>query len=162
MYRRYIIVGVVFFLLIGAYFVFFFGKDSKENYVNYYTKLVKHDEFSEKINGINLSIDEIEESNSTFTYIVTFDNVNENKENVKILILDEDSKEKEKKEYPSFGIISNNGYSIVKSSEQSDEKEVKGVNLTIIEHEKIDNLLIYFSANGEEQFVRINVSNYLN
>jgi len=161
MYRRYIIVGIVFLLLIGAYFVFFDKDKSDKEYEKYYNKLVDKDNYSDSLDGVSLSVDEIEE-NSKYSYIITFDNVSERKDNVKILVVDGISNKDNIKYYPSFGIVDNRGYSLILSSEDKGEKEIKGVNLTILESEKIEYLLIYFNSDDGEQFVRVKVSNYLN
>ena len=60
MYRRYIVVGIVFFLLVGAYFMFFDKKENK-NYEKYYNKLVSHENFKSYLDHVNLNIEEIEE-----------------------------------------------------------------------------------------------------
>lgn len=159
MYRRYLIVGVVFFLLIGAYFVFFDNDKNDKEYKKYYNKLVNRDEYSSELKGIDLSIDEISENNE-YSYIITFDNVSVRQNNVKILIVDE--QKKDSGYYPSFGIIDNKGYSIILNDENREDKEVKGVNLTIVDSDKIENLLIYFFSENTEQFVKIKVGNYLN
>lgn len=157
MYRRYIIVGLVFFLLIGAYFVFFDKDKGNKEYEKYYNKLVEKDQYSDVLDGIELSIIEVEENNK-YDYMITFDNASEKKENVKILVVNPDD---EGKYFPSFGMLDNKGYSIVCNGEISEEKDIKGVNLTILDSEKIEYLLIYFSSNNNEQFVKVNVVNYL-
>ena len=160
MYRRYIIVGVVFFLLVGAYFLFFDNKKKDKEYEKYYTKLVGKDKYEEELENVCLSIDEIEE-NGEYSYIITFDNVSEKQENIKILVVNGKSKEDNIGYFPSFGIVENEGYSIVVEDEEVKEKELKGVNLTILDSEKIEYMLIYFKGNNKEQFVRVKVSNYL-
>lgn len=158
MYKRYIIVGLVFFLLIGAYFIFF--NDRKNNdYEKYYTKLIEKDNYSDSLSGVNLEIVESLESNDKYSYIITFDNVSVVNNDVKILV--SDGSEYKKDYFPSFGIVDNKGYSIIPMSEEKGDKQVKGVNLTILESEKINYLLIYYSSNNHEQFVRVKVSNYL-
>ena len=97
MYRRYIIVGVVFFLLIGAYFVFFNEKDNNKDYEKYYNKLVRREEFKTYLDDVNISVEEVAEGDSKYSYIITFDGVSENQNNVKILALDEEC-DKEKTE----------------------------------------------------------------
>ena len=161
MYRRYIVIGIVFLLLIGAYFVFFDKDKSDKEYEKYYNKLVDRDNYSDSLNGISLSIDEISEDNK-YSYIVTFDNVSEREDNVKILVVNGNAKKDNVEYYPSFGIVDNEGYSLILSSEDRGEKEIKGVNLTILESDKIEYLLIYFSSDDSEQFVRVSVGNYLN
>ena len=159
MYRRYIIVGIVFFLLVGAYFVFFDNDKKDKEYSKYYNKLVNKEEYSDSLQGVDLTIFESEE-NDKYSYVVTFDNVSVVNENVKMLIVD-NSKKSSKGYYPSFGIVDNKGYSIIPSSNEKKEKEVKGVNLTVVDVDKIEYLLIYYSSNNVEQFVRVKVSNYL-
>ena len=159
MYRRYVIIGLVFFLLIGAYFVFFDNKKSDREYNKYYSKLVDRDTYNDVLDDVTLSIDEIEEDNK-YSYIITFDNVSERKDNVKILIAKENVSDNEEY-FPSFGIISNKGYSIVMNNSVVGENEVKGVNLTILNSDKIESMLIYFFSDDGEQFVKINVVNYL-
>ena len=160
MYKRYIIVGLVFFLLVGAYFIFFNKDNGDKDYKEYYDRLVEREEYSESLNGVSLTILE-NLDNGKYSYIVTFDNVSTKQSNVKILIADGNSSKDKMEYYPSFGIVDNEGYSIILSSEEKKDKEVKGVNLTIVDSDKIEYLLIYFSGNGNEQFVRVKVSNYL-
>jgi len=163
MYRRYIIVGIVFFLLIGAYFVFFDKEKDNNDYEKYYNKLVEREEFSSYLDDVNLSIEEVEEDNSKYSYIITFDGVEEKKENIKILVIDEECSKEKVESFPSFGIIENKGYSLVKEGNQDVEKKLlKGVNLTIIEKEKIETFIIYFSSGSNEQFVKVNVSDFIN
>lgn len=158
MYKRYIIVGIVFFLLVGAYFVFFY--DKKDNtYGEYYDKLIEKGNYSDSLNGVDLSIVENIEKDNKYSYIITFDKVSIVNNNVKILV--SDGSEDSEKYFPSFGIVDNEGYSIIPVSEEKGDKQVKGVNLTILESEKINYLLIYYNSNGNEQFVRVKVSNYL-
>ena len=156
MYRRYIVVGLVFFLLVGAYFVFF-DKDSNKEYERYYNKLVENGRYNDSLDGVVLSIVE-EQVDNKYNYIITFDNASEKQENVKILVVNEDD---EKGYFPSFGIIDNKGYSIVSNRETSEFKDIKGVNLTILDSEKIESLLIYFCSNNNEQFIKVDVVNYL-
>jgi len=161
MYRRYIAVGIVFFLLIGAYFLFFFEKKDK-SYEKYYSKLVERKSFEDSLNGVNIDIEEIDEGDSKYTYIITFDGVSETKSNVKILVLDEKCSKEKVDNFPSFGIVANKGYSLVKNGEENEEnKLIKGVNLTVINKEKIDYFIIYFSSNNKEQFVKVQVSTFL-
>ena len=127
-------------------------------YKKYYNKLVDRDEYSDELKGIDLNIDEICEDNK-YSYIITFDNVSIRQNNVKILVIDE--QKKDSGYYPSFGIIDNKGYSIILSDENRENNEVKGVNLTIVDSDKIESLLVYFSSDNTEQFVRIKVGNYL-
>lgn len=158
MYKRYIIVGLVFFLLVGAYFIFF--NDKKNNdYEEYYTKLIEKDNYSESLNGVNLEIVESLESDDKYSYIITFDGVSVANNDVKILV--SDGSDYKKDYFPSFGIVDNKGYSIIPMSDSIEGKQLKGVNLTVLESEKIEYLLIYYSSNGHEQFVRVKVSNYL-
>lgn len=159
MYKRYIIVGIVFFLLVGAYFVFFNDKKEDKEYEKYYEKLIDREEYSDSLSGVDLSIVENLESNDKYSYIITFDNVSIVNNKVKILVSDGSSSSKNY--FPSFGIVDNKGYSIIPVSEEKGDKQVKGVNLTILESEKINYLFIYYSSNGNEQFVRVKVSNYL-
>lgn len=160
MYRRYIIVGVFFLLLIGSYFVFFNDKETTNDYDKYYLSLISKDNYSDSINGVSLSIDEIEDNNK-YSYIITFDNVSEKQENLKILVLDNNCNKEKIKAFPSFGIIDNKNYSLVSANNDIEKKELKGVNLTIIDSDKIEYLLIYYNSNNVEQFVRVKVSNYL-
>ena len=159
MYRRYIIVCVVCFLLIGAYFMFF-DKDEHENdYEEYYTKLVERDEFADYLNDVNLNIEEVFDENFKYSYIIVFDGVNEIKEDVKILVLEENWSEEEIEYFPSFGIIANFGYSLVKEGNENEEnKLIKGISLSISNVDKIENFIIYFSSNGVEEFVKIPVN----
>jgi len=158
MYRRYIIVGLVFFLLIGAYFVFFDKDKNDKVYDKYYNKLVDKEDYSDNLNGIEISIIEVGDNNK-YDYMITFDDPDEKKENVKFLVVNPDD---DSKYFPSFGIIDNKGYSIVPNGEINEEKDLKGVNLTILDSDKIEYLLIYFSSESNEQFVKVNVGNYLN
>ena len=160
MYRRYIVIGVVFFLLIGAYFVFFDKEKINKEYENIYKKLVNKGEYNDVIDGVTLSIEEINEDNK-YSYIVTLDNVTEKKDNIKVLVVDASSSRDEISHFPSFGIIENKGYSLILKGANKGEKEIKGLNLTIIDVNKIEELLIYFCSDGVEQFVKVNVSNYL-
>lgn len=161
MYRRYVIVGIFFFLLIGAYFVFFDKEKTNKEYNKYYEKLVSRKEYKDSLDGIMLSIDEVKE-NDRYDYIITFDNVDERKDNVKILVVDSKTDKNDKRYYPSFGIVNDQGYSIIKNNEDITGKETKGVNLMILDTDRIEEILIYFSSNENEQFVKINVSHYLN
>lgn len=155
MYRRYIVVGVVFFILIGAYFVFFDKKDNND-YKKYYNKLVERENFSSYLNDVNLNIEEVMQDNLKYTYIITLDNVTEKKENIKILVLDEKCEKGNLEYFPSFGIIDHKGYSFVKLGEEDEEKKLlKGVNLSIADKDKIDNFIIYFYSDGIEQFVKV-------
>lgn len=160
MYRRYIVVGVVFFLLIGAYFVFFDKKEDKNDYEKYYNKLVERQEFNPYLDDVNINIEEIDEGNSKYTYIVTFDGVSSTKSDIKILVLDEGCTKDNMEVFPSFGIVENKGYSLVKDGEENiDNKQLKGVNLTILDENEIDYFIIYFSSNGVEEFAKVQVSN---
>ena len=158
MYKRYIIVGLVFLLLVGAYFIFFDDKKNND-YEEYYIKLIEKDNYSDSLSGVNLEIVENLEISGKYSYIITFDNVSVLNNDVKILV--SDGSEYKDDYFPSFGIVDNKGYSIIPASESKGDKQVKGVNLAILESEKINYLLIYYSSNNHEQFVRINVSNYL-
>lgn len=158
MYRRYIVVGVVFFLLIGAYFIFFDKNKSSNDYEKYYSKLVEREEYKDYLDDVNVSIEEVKEDGK-YSYIVTFDGVTSAKENVKILVLDEKCNKDEIEFFPSFGIVGNFGYSLVTNGNEDEEaKKIRGVNLTIIDKEKIDNFIIYFNSNGVEEFAKISVS----
>lgn len=158
MYRRYIIVGVVFFLLIGAYFVFFDRRETKNDYQKYYNKLVEREEFLSYLDDVNVNIEEIVQSESVYTYVVTFGGVTSKKENIKILVLDENCSKEKVEIFPSVGIVSDKGYSLVREGEQDKENNLYeyGV-LTIANKEKIDNFIIYFSSKGVEQFAKIAV-----
>ncbi len=160
MYRRYIIVGVFFLLLIGSYFIFFNDKKDNNDYEKYYNSLVEKEDYLDTLEGVNLSIDEIEEA-SKYNYVITFDGVSEKQSNVKILVLNNNCTKDNVETFPSFGIIDNKDYSLVKENNNLEKKELMGVNLTIIDSDKIDYLLIYYKANNKEQFVRVKVSNYL-
>ena len=162
MYRRYIIVGIVFFLLVGAYFILFDKDSDNKEYEKYYNKLVNKEEFKNYIDDVNLNIEEIEED-SKYTYIITFDGVSEKKENIKILVLDEKCSKDKIEQYPSIGIVANKGYSLVASGNEDEENKLfKGVNLTIIGKDKIDTFIIYFSSNGVEEFAKVQVSSFTN
>lgn len=159
MYRRYIIVGVVFFLLIGAYFVFFNEKDNNKDYEKYYNKLVRREEFKTYLDDVNISVEEVAEGDSKYSYIITFDGVSENQNNVKILALDEECDKEKIEKFPSFGIIADKGYSLVKNGEENAEKKkIKGVNLAVVDEEEIDYFIIYFSSDKGEQFVKVSVN----
>ena len=41
----------------------------------------------------------------------------------------------------------NKGYSLILNSDEKKGKEIKGVNLTVLDSNKIETLLIYFSGN---------------
>lgn len=160
MYRRYIVVGIVFFLLVGAYFILFDKENDNNTYEKYYNKLVNKDEFKNYIDDVNLNIEEIEED-SKYTYIITFDGVSEKKENIKILVLDEKCSKDKIEKYPSIGIVANKGYSLVPNGNEEEENKLfKGVNLTVIDKDKIDTFIIYFSSNGVEEFAKVNVSSF--
>lgn len=159
MYRRYIIVGIVFFLLVGAYFIFFNKESEDKEYQEYYTRLVEKETYSNSLEGIDLSITESEE-NGKYSYIVTIDNPNSKMDDVKVLVI-EDTASKDVKYFPSFGIVDNKGYTLVLNDEEIEEKKVKGLNLIILDSKKIENLLIYFSGNNKEQFVKVRVVDYL-
>ena len=160
MLRRYVIVGIVFFLLIGAYFVFF-DKDENEEYEDVYNKLVGFHNYKSSLNDITLSVDEINEDGK-YTYIVTLDNIAMKMDNVKILVVPNGATKDIIGSYPSFGLIDNKEYSIIPSDQQRGDKEIKGVNLMLIDGAKIEELLIYFSSDSCEQLAKINVSSYLN
>lgn len=160
MYRRYIIIGLVFLSLVGAYFAFFYNEKNNKDYVKYYNKLVERDRYVERLDGIDLSIDEIVD-NDMYSYIVTFDNVSVRQDNIKVLIVDENHENNDIEYYPSFGILDNKGYSLILDNENRESNEIKGLNLTILDSCKIESLLIYFSGNGVEQFVKVVVGNYL-
>ena len=140
--------------------MFFNSEKNDKEYEKYYIKLVEKDKYKEELEGVYLSIDEVED-NGKYSYIITFDNVGKKQENVKILVVDGKSKEDKIEYFPSFGIVENKGYSIVLENEEVKEKEAKGVNLTILDSEKIEYMLIYFNGNNKEQFVRVKVSDYL-
>ena len=160
MYRRYIVVGIVFFLLIGAYFVFFDKKAGSNDYEKYYNKLVKREEFNSYLDDVNINVEEqFDAENSRYSYSVFFDGVNEVKENIKILILDENCSKGKIEYFPSFGIIDNKGYSLVKEgNEDRANKLLEGVRLSVSNKNKIDYFIIYFSSDNIEQFARIAVS----
>lgn len=163
MYRRYIIVGIVFFLLIWAYFMFFDKKEDNNEYENYYNKLVSNENFISYIDDVNISVEEIDEGNNKYSYIITFDGVNQTKENIKILVLNQECRKDQIEEFPSFGIIANEGYSLVKlGNEDESKKMIKGVNLAVLDKEKIEYFIIYFSHSNLEQFVKIKVSDFIN
>ena len=64
--------------------------------------------------------------------------------------------------FPSFGIVENKGYSLVKDGEENiDNKQLKGVNLTVLDEDKIDYFIIYFSSNGVEDFAKVQVSTFV-
>ena len=158
MYRRYIIVGAVFLLLVGVYFAFFNDKKGGNEYEKYYNKLVKNEEFSTYLDDVNVSVEEVDEGNNKFSYVVTFDGVSENQNNVKILVLDADCNKEKVEEFPSFGIISEKGFSLVKNGEEnSQNKKIKGVNLIVVDEEEIDYFIIYFSSDKQEKFIKIQV-----
>ena len=162
MYRRYIIVGVVLFLLIGAYFIFFDKKKGGNEYEKYYNKLVEREEFSSYLEDVNIDIKEEKESNSKYTYSVTFDGVSEAKENIKILILDANCSKEKIENFPSFGIVANKGYSLVKDGKGDEEnKLLEGVNLSVSNKEKIDYFIIYFASGSNEEFVKVEVATFL-
>lgn len=160
MYRRYIIIGLVLFLLIGAYFAFFDKEDENKEYLKHYNKLVDRENYDSDILGVQISIDEFE-NEGKYSYIVTFDNVNEIKNNVKILVASGNANKDSKEYFPNFGIIDNEGYSIVPKGTTLKDKQVEGINLAMVEEEKIEYLLIFFYSNNIEQFVKVKVSNYL-
>lgn len=163
MYRRYIVVGVVFFLLIGAYFIFFDKKSNDNEYEKYYNKLLNRTEFSSYLNDVNINIEEIEQENSKYTYTITFGGVTEKKENIKILVLDEKCSKENVEVFPSIGIVSDKGYSLVKEGEQDTNNKLYEIGaLSIADKEKIDIFLIYFNSNGREEFVKVKVSDFLN
>ena len=160
MYRRYIVIGIVFFLLIGAYFVFFDKDKDNKVYEKYYKKLVDRDNYSDSLSDVSLDIEEIGENNK-YSYIVTIDNVSKRQNNVRILIADSNSNKNNVKYFPNFGIIDNKGYALIENGEIND-KELEGINLTIVDSEKIEYMLIYFASDNGEQFVKVKVANYLN
>ena len=110
---------------------------------------------------ITLSVDEINEDGK-YTYIVTLDNIAMKMDNVKILVVPNGATKDIIGSYPSFGLIDNKEYSIIPSDQQRGDKEIKGVNLMLIDGAKIEELLIYFSSDSCEQLAKINVSSYLN
>lgn len=145
-------------MLIGAYFIFIDKKDGNNEYEEYYKKLVERGNFSDSFDGVNVYVEEIVQTDNKYTYIITLDGVSEKKEDVKVLVLDEKCKKDEVEYFPSFGIMDNKGYSLVKDGEEDNEnKMIKGINLTVVDKNKIDCFLIYFSSNGGEQFVRVSV-----
>ena len=159
MYRRYITVGIVFFTLVCSYFLFFHKKDTDNEYEEFYEKLVERVEFSNYLDDVNINIEEIDDGNSKYSYIVVFDGVNEVKEDVKILVVDENCSVEIIEYFPSFGIIANHGYSLVKvGNEDEEQKKIKGISLVVSNIDKVNNFLIYFSSNGIEQFVKVPVS----
>ena len=163
MYRRYIIVGAVFFILIGAYFIFFDKDKENDDYEKYYNKLVVNDTFVNYLDDVNLNIQEIGGENDKYTYTITFDGVSEDKNNIKILALADNCSKDKLEKFPSFGIISNKGYSLVKEGNEDEEnKRLKGINLVIIDKEKINGFIIYFACDDNEQFVKAQVNDFSN
>lgn len=161
MYRRYIVIGIVFFLLIGAYFIFFDKEEDNKEYETYYKKLVGRDNYNDNLIGVSLDIEEIEENNK-YSYIVTIDDVSERQSNVKVLVANNNSNINNIEYFPNFGIIDNKGYTLITNEKEIDDKELKGINLTIVDSEKIEYMLIYFASDNGEQFVKVEIANYLN
>ena len=138
--------------------MFFYKGSSADEYENYYNKLINHDNYKGYLDGVNLNIEEIDNGDSRYSYIITFDGASDYQGDVKILVLDENCNKEEIEQFPSFGIIANQGYSLVKKGmENEKEKKLKGVNLTIVDSEKIDSFLIYFGSNSNEQFAKVKV-----
>lgn len=158
MRRRYIFIGIFILLLIGAYFIFFYKNNKNNDYKEYYTRLLQQESFSNTLEGLDLSVEEIEE-NGKYSYVITIDDAMEKYDDVKVLVVNGSCSEEKIEAYPSFGIIDSKGYSLIPKGEKKVEKELKGINLTILETEKIEYLLVYFSGNGNEQFVKVKVSN---
>ena len=163
MYRRYVIVGVVFFLLIGAYFAFFDKKEENNDYEKYYKKLVNREEFSSYLDDVNITIKETLQSDSKYTYEIVLGGVTSKKEDIKVLILDDNCKEEIVEFFPSIGIVSDKGYSLVKKGEEDRKNNLfEYARLAISDEEKIDYFIIYFSSNGVEEFARVAVSTFSN
>ena len=160
MYRRYFIIGFVFLLLIGAYFIFFNKDNNGNDYDEYYKKLVDRETYSERLNGVPISIYESIDDGE-YVYSVIFDDVEEKESNVKVLIVDSATIKDEIKYFPSFGIIDSKGCSLIPEGTESSAKEKEMLSLNIEYGERIEYMLIYFNGNSEEQFVRIKVSDYL-
>lgn len=138
--------------------MFFYNKNSDKEYEKYYKKLVNNVDYKGYLDGVNLNVEEIDNGDSKFSYIITIDGVSADQKNVRILVLDENCSKEEIETFPSFGIISNEGYSLVRNGMENErEKKLKGVNLTVVDSEKIDNFLIYFSSDSNEQFVKVKV-----
>ncbi len=146
-------------MLIGAYFIFFDNDKTNKDYNKIVENLAEKENYNEQLIGANLDIEEISEDDK-YDYIITIDNVSQKKDNVRVLVM-EDIEDYKDKHFPSFGVIDDKGYSIIPSNEQKREKEIKGLNLTILDSDKIECLLIYFACDGEEQFIRVNVASYL-
>ena len=160
MYRRYFIIGFVFFLLVGAYFVFFNKDNNGKEYNKYYKKLVDRETYNNNLNGVSLSIYEIIE-NDGYVYSVIFDDVNEKENNIKVLVVEANVSKDDVEYFPSFGIIDNYGCALIPQGGQTSAKEKEMLSLNIEYSERIEYLLIYFNGNGEEQFVKVKVSDYL-
>ena len=160
MYRRYFIIGFVFLLLVCAYFIFFDKENNSNDYNEYYNKLVSRETYSDSLDGVGLSIYESIDDGE-YVYSVIFDDVEEKESNVKVLIVDSMASKDEVKYFPSFGIIDSEGCSLIPEGGQSSIKEKEMLSLNIEYGERIEYMLIYFNGNGEEQFVRVKVSDYL-
>lgn len=128
-------------------------------YEEYYVKLVENHTYNSILEGIDLSIIESEE-NGKYNYIITLDNVSSRQDDVKVLVI-ENTATKDIKYFPSFGIVDNKGYSLIPLVDEKEENEVKGINLTILDTDKIEDLLIYFNSNDREQFVKVRIVDYL-
>lgn len=160
MYRRYFIIGFVFFLLIGAYFVFFDKESENNDYDIYYKKLADREYYSDEIEGVDISIFE-NEDNGTYIYSIIIDNVKEKESDIKVLILDENVTKGDVKYFPSFGIVDNKGCSLIPTGLDGGAKEKDMLSLSMEYNAKIEYILIYFNGNNEEQFAKIKVSDYL-
>lgn len=160
MYRRYLIIGLVFLLLIGAYFVFFDKDKSDKEYEKYYKKLVEKGTYSDSLEDVSVNIYE-SSKNGKYIYSITLDNVSEKQSNVKVLIVDSNASKDKIDFFPSFGIIDNKGYALVPEGETSKDNEKEGLLLTTEYNSKIEYMLVYFCGNGEEQYIKIKVSDYL-
>ena len=155
--KRYLTIGLVLFLLVISYFLFFYEPKIDNDYDFYYNKLVSQEIFDDNIIDFDVNIQEIIRENSNYDYVITFENFIQEKENVKILILDEDLKNNEDvQESASFGIIGNYNYNFY-INDDIENNVIKGCNLVILDNKKVDYFLIYFSGSGEEFFYKIEV-----
>lgn len=149
-------------MLIGAYFVFFNNLDNKDHsYSKCYTKLVNREVYEDNLDNVSLSIVRSDKKeNNLYDYVFIFDGVSEKLSNVKIMVVDSNYANRDGY-YPSFGIIDNKGYSLINKDDEKGNKEIKGINLAIVDSSEIDYVLIYFSYDNIEKFVNVKVSNYL-
>ena len=160
MYRRYFVVGLVFLLLVGAYFVFFDKDNSDNEYEVYFSKLVNADNYVDSLSGVDLEVYEVETSGK-YVYTMVFSEVLKKESNIKVLVMD-DSQKDDYGYYPSFGIIDNKDCSLVPSGSEKKVNESEGLSLTMEYDKKIEWLRIYFASESGEQFARIRVIDYLN